>query len=86
MNLDQLLRQECLDFIRIAIYKGDPHFAQNLAITIKDICQSGQVDRQQIWADLSSDERRRFRELVAGERSEAVLSRRSRSHFAASDR
>ena len=65
MKPDSLLQQEAIDFIRIAVYKGDPKFARSLAATIKNICQSGQADRQQIWAQLSSDERRRFRELVA---------------------
>ena len=64
MNPDPLLQQEALEFIRIAIYKGDPKFARSLAGTIKNICQSGQANREAIWADLSSDERRRFRELV----------------------
>ena len=69
MNHDPLLQQEALEFIRIAIHKDDPKFARSLAATIKNICTSGQANRQQIWADLSSDERRRFRELVESERS-----------------
>ena len=70
IKADPLLQQEALEFIRIAIYKDDPKFARSLAATIKNICTSGQANREQIWADLSSDERRRFRELVESERSE----------------
>lgn len=70
MNPDPLLQQEAIDFIRIAIYKGDPKFARSLAATIKNICTSGQANREEIWADLSSEEQERFRDLVAGERSE----------------
>ena len=69
-NLDQLTRTECCEFIRLAIHKGDPHFAQNLAITIKEIFESGQANREAIWADLKPQEQERFRLLVAGERLE----------------
>ena len=64
MNPDPLLQQEAIEFIRIAIHKDDPKFARSLAGTIKNICQSGQANRQQIWAELSPDEQERFRELV----------------------
>ena len=66
-NLDQLTRTECCDFIRLAIHKGDPKFARSLAGTIKNICQSGQANREEIWADLKPQEQERFRLLVAGE-------------------
>ena len=65
MKADPLLQQEAIEFIRIAIHKNDPKFACSLAATIKNICQSGQVNREAIWADLSSDEQERFRLLVA---------------------
>ena len=70
MKPDPLLQQEAIDFIRIAIHKGDPKFARSLAATIKNICTSGQANREEIWAELSPQEQERFRELVAGERSE----------------
>ena len=65
MNPDPLLQQEAIEFIRIAIYKGDPKFACSLAGTITNICDSGQVKREEIWAELSPQEQERFRELVA---------------------
>lgn len=65
MNPDPLLQQEAIEFIRIAIYKDDPKFARSLAGTIKNICTSGQANREEIWAELSSEEQVRFRELVA---------------------
>ena len=70
MKPDSLLQQEAIEFIRIAIYKGDPKFARSLAGTITNICDSGQANREEIWAELSLWERERFRVLVAGERLE----------------
>ena len=65
MNPDPLLQQEAVEFIRIAIHKDDPKFAVSLAATIKNICTSGQANREEIWAELSPQEQERFRELVA---------------------
>ena len=68
MNHDPLLQQEAIEFVRIAVHKADPKFARSLAGTIKNICQSGQVNRQEIWAQLSAQEQERFRVLVESER------------------
>lgn len=70
MKPDPLLQQEAIEFIRIAIHKDDPKFARSLAGTIRNICESGQANRQQIWSELSLWEQEQFRLLVAGERSE----------------
>ena len=67
MNHDPLLQQEAIEFIKLAISKADPIFARSLAATISNICQSGQANREEMWAELTADERERFRELVAGE-------------------
>ena len=67
MKPDPLLQQEALEFIRIAISKADPKFARSLAATIKNICTSGQANREEIWVQLSSGEQERFRLLVAGD-------------------
>ena len=67
MNHDPLIQQEALEFIRLAISKADPKFARSLAATIKNICESGQAKRKEIWAQLTADEQERFRALVAGE-------------------
>ena len=64
MKADPLLQQEAIEFIRIAISKADPKFARSLAATIKNICTSGQANREAIWADLSPQEQERFIELV----------------------
>jgi hypothetical protein len=68
MNHDELLQQECVNFIRIAISKDDPKFARSLAATIKNICTSGQANREEMWGELTADERERFRSLVDLER------------------
>lgn len=70
MKADPLLHQEALKFIRLAISKDDPKFARSLAATIKNICESGQANRQEIWAELSPDEREQFRCLLELERPE----------------
>jgi len=67
MKPDQLTQQECLDFIRLAIFRGNQTAASILATEIKGLCESGYVNRHKIWAQLSEWERERFRELVAGE-------------------
>ena len=68
MKPDPLLQQECVNFIRLSIQKADPQFARSLAGTISNICASGQAKRERIWAELSPEERERFRELVDLER------------------
>ena len=64
MNHYPLTQQECLEFIRLAIYKDDPIFAKNLAAAIKLLCDSGKVSGEQLWAELSPEEQDRFWELV----------------------
>ena len=68
MKPDPLLQLEAIEFIKLAIHKNDPKFARSLAATIKNICTSGQANREEMWGELNPEERARFRELVESER------------------
>jgi len=68
MKFDPLLQQESVEFIRLAIHKDDPKFAQSLARTIKNICSSGQANREEIWGQLTNWEQERFRQLLSDSR------------------
>ena len=64
MIYDPLAHHECLEFIRAAIASGDPQTTRDIASVIKEVCAFGQVDREQIWAELSSEEQKEFTQLV----------------------
>jgi len=64
MKHDPILQKEAIEFIRLAIHRDDPKFARSLANTIKNICSSGQANREEIWARLTEWERERFRRLL----------------------
>ncbi|MEG3985692.1 hypothetical protein QUA13_00820 [Microcoleus sp. S28C3] len=55
-----LTQQECLEFIRLAIYKDDPIFAKNVAAVIKIFGDSSEDSGEQLWAELSPEEQDRF--------------------------
>jgi hypothetical protein len=65
MNHDQLTHLECVDFIRLTISQSNQNVASVLATEIKELCESGQANRQQIWAELSPSERKQFTQLVS---------------------
>ena len=63
----QLNEQELdlVDFIRTAIASGDSQTAQHLQGTIKTVCDTGETDREKVWAALTEAEQEIFSDLVA---------------------
>ena len=47
---------ELVSFVRVAIAENDPALAKNIQTVLTEVCGSGAVDRQQVWAALTNDE------------------------------
>ncbi len=47
---------ELVSFVRVAIAENDPALAKNIQTVLTEVCGSGAVDRQQVWAALTNNE------------------------------
>jgi hypothetical protein len=55
---------DLVKFIRGAIESNDAEMAKSVLVSLKEVCDSGAVDRRKVWNDLTKSERAAFKALV----------------------
>ncbi len=56
---------ELVSFVRVAIAENDPALAKNIQTVLTEVCGSGAVDRQQVWAALTNEEQQALTLLLS---------------------
>lgn len=59
--LEPQAHAECLEFVRAAIASGNPEFVSQIATIVRDCCQRGYTNKQQILDDLTPTEQKQWK-------------------------